>query len=138
MIDERGVSTDPEKIATIRNWPVPRNSKEVRSFLGLEGYYRKFVKHFSIIARPLFNLLKKGHPFVWTAETNKAFELLQQGLVSAPVLHLPDFTKQFVIDTDACDYGVGAALQQGGHPIAYMSKPLAPKHRVYLLTRRNA
>lgn len=129
VIDERGVSTDPEKIETIRKWPVPRNSKEVRSFLGLAGYYRKFAKHFGIIARPLFSLLKKNHPFVWTTETAKAFELPQRGLISTPVLHLPDFNKQFVIDTDTYDYGVGAVLQQGGHPIAYMSKPLAPKYR---------
>lgn len=66
---------------------------------------------------------------MWTKETQTAFELLQQSLISAPVLQLPDFTKPFTIDTDACDYGVGAVLQQGGHPIAYMSKPLGPKNR---------
>ncbi|KAM3348690.1 hypothetical protein ACQJBY_022133 [Aegilops geniculata] len=129
VINAAGVSTDPSKIDTIKNWPKPMNVNEVRSFLGLAGYYHKFVKHFGIIARPMFNLLKKGHPFVWTDETQKAFELLKQGLISAPVLQLPDFSKTFVIDTDACDYGVGAVLQQGGHPIAYMSKPLGPKHR---------
>ncbi|KAM3402096.1 hypothetical protein ACQJBY_006196 [Aegilops geniculata] len=82
-----------------------------------------------MIACPLFHLLKKGKPFVRTAETQTTFDLVKQGLVSAPVLRLPDFNKQFVIDTDACDYGVGAILQQEGHPIAYMSKPLAPKNR---------
>lgn len=73
--------------------------------------------------------MKKNHPFVWTAETTKAFDLLKQSLIFAPVLHLSDFSKQFVIDTDACGYGVGAVFQQAGRPIAYMSKPLAPKHR---------
>lgn len=129
MINADGVLTDPNKIDTIKKWPLPGNTKEVRSFLGLAGYYRKFVKNFGIIARPLFNLLKKHQPFVWTDDTQKAFTLLQQGLIPAPVLQLPDFSKQFVIDTDACDSEVGAVLEQGGHPIAYMSKPLGPKHR---------
>jgi hypothetical protein len=101
----------------------------VRSFLGLAGYYRKFVQQFGIIARPLFNLLKKGAPFVWTSESETAFQLLKQRLIEAPVLKLPDFSKTFTIDTDACDTGVGAVLQQEGHPIAYMSKPLGPKNR---------
>lgn len=128
VINAEGVSTDPSKIETIKQWPTPSNAKKVRSFLGLAGYYRKFVKHFGIIARPLFNLLKKGRPFVWTDDTQTAFSLLQQRLISASVLQLPDFSKPFVIDTDACEYGVGAVLQQGGHPIAYMSKPLGPKN----------
>jgi hypothetical protein len=95
----------------------------------LAGYYRKFVRHFGIIARPLFNLLKKNTPFVWTQATDQAFHLLKQNLVQAPVLRLSDFNKSFVVDTDACDTGVGAVLQQEGHPIAYMSKPLGVKNR---------
>lgn len=129
VITAEGVATDPSKIRTIEQWPTPSSAKEVRSFLGLAGYYRKFVKHFGIIARPLFNLLKKNQPFVWTSETDTAFHLLQQNLISAPVLQLPDFNQPFTIDTDACEYGVGAVLQQGGHPITYMSKPLGPKDR---------
>ena len=95
----------------------------------MAGYYRKFVQHFGIIARPLFNLLKKNHQFVWTNDTQQAFDTLKLKLTTAPVLQLPDFSKKFVIDTDACAYGVGAVLQQDGHPIAYMSKPLGPKNR---------
>lgn len=129
VISAEGVATDPSKVRTIEQWPTPSSAKEVSSFLGLAGYYRKFVKHFGIIARSLFNLLKKNQPFLWTSETNTAFKLLQQSLISAPVLQLPDIEKPFVIDTDACDYGVGAVLHQGGHPIAYMSKPLGPKNR---------
>lgn len=127
--DNQGVAPDPEKISKVANWPVPANCKDVRSFLGLTGYYRKFVKHFGIIARPLFNLLKKNTPFVWNSEADTAFHLLKQNLIEAPVLRLPDFTKPFVIDTDACDTGVGAVLQQEGHPIAYMSKPLSNKNK---------
>ena len=107
----------------------PTYVNEVHGFLGLAGYYRKFVQHFGIIARPLFNLLKKHQQFVWTSDTQQAFDTLKLKLVSAPVLQLPDFTKKFTIDTDACAYGVGAVLQQEGHPIAYMSKPLGPKNR---------
>jgi hypothetical protein len=129
VINSNGVSSDPDKINKVAQWPTPANNKDVRSFLGLAGYYRKFVKHFGIIARPLFNLLKKNTPFVWTDDTDTAFQLLKQSLIEAPVLRLPDFGKTFVIDTDACDTGVGAVLQQEGHPIAYMSKPLSPKNR---------
>jgi hypothetical protein len=129
VIDSKGVASDPDKIQKVANWPTPSNSKDVRSFLGLAGYYRKFVKHFGIIARPLFNLLKKNTPFVWTQDTDTAFQVLKQGLVAAPVLALPDFRKTFVIDTDACDTGVGAVLQQDGHPIAYMSKPLSNRNK---------
>lgn len=129
VVNSAGVSTDPSKIQSIAQWPTPVSAKQVRSFLGLAGYYRKFVKHFGIIARPLFNLLKKQIPFVWTEATNTAFELLKQNLISAPLLALPNFHKQFTIDTDACEYGVGAVLQQEGHPIAYMSKALGHKNR---------
>lgn len=79
----------------------------MRCFLGLAGYYRKFVQHFGIIARPLFNLLKKHQQFVWTSDTQQAFDTLKLKLVTAPVKQLPDFSKKFTIDTDACTYGVG-------------------------------
>jgi hypothetical protein len=73
VINAQGVSSDPTKITKVANWPKPQSSKDVRSFLGLAGYYRKFVRHFGILARPLFNLLKKNAPFVWTDDTETAF-----------------------------------------------------------------
>lgn len=93
----------------------------------MAGYYRKFVKNYGIISKPLTNLLRKNTPYVWTSAHEESFTALKNALVSAPVLTLPDFNKQFVIETDASDKGVGAVLQQDGHPIAFVSKALGPK-----------
>uniref|UniRef100_A0A8R7TPA7 Reverse transcriptase domain-containing protein n=1 Tax=Triticum urartu TaxID=4572 RepID=A0A8R7TPA7_TRIUA len=129
VISADGVTTDPTKIKAVTAWPTPTNVKEVRQFLGLARYYRRFVRQFGILARPLFNLLKKGTPFVWTDNTEQSFQILKQGLVIAPVLAQPDFQKQFTVETDTCDTGIGAILQQEGHPIAFMRKALCPKYQ---------
>jgi hypothetical protein len=110
VIDRRGISSNPAKINKVVSWPTPTNVKDVRSFLGLVGYYRKFVKHFGIIAHPLFNLLKKNTNFLWISETDNAFQHLKNGLTESPILALPDFSQTFVVDTNACDTGVGAVL----------------------------
>jgi len=91
IISEQGVSTDPSKVKTIVEWPVPSSVKELRSFLDLAGYYRKFVRHFGIISRPLTTLLKKGCLFIWTSEHDTAFATLKSALSTTPVLALPDF-----------------------------------------------
>lgn len=96
----------------------------------MAGYYRKFVKNFGIICKLLTNLLKKGETFCWTQSHEEAFNLLKSALSTTPVLALPDFTKPFTIETDASDKGVGAVLQQGGHPIAYISRALGPKNQM--------
>lgn len=129
IISGQGVATDPAKISAIVDWPVPSSVNELRSFLGLAGYYRKFVKHFAVIAKPLISLLKKQVLFVWTQEHDAAFQLLKQALVSAPVLAIPDFPKTFCIETDASNSGVGAVLLQQRHPLVFISKPLGPKTR---------
>lgn len=108
IISEQGVGTDPSKISAIAQWPTLSNAKELRSFLGLAGYYRKFVKHFGIISKPLTKLLKKNVIFVWTTIHEKAFSTLKSSLCKSPVLALPDFSKPFAIETDACGVGVGA------------------------------
>lgn len=97
--------------------------------MGLAGYYRKFVKGFGELSRPLTSLLKKGTMFVWTTAQEEAFHDLKQALLSAPVLALPDLNKPFVVKTDASDKGMGAVLQQDGHAVAYVSKALGPKNQ---------
>lgn len=129
VISSKGVATNPSKVADVQNWPVPKSVKELRGFLGLAGYYRRFVKNFGSIAKPLTELLKKEQLFVWTQLTDQAFSALKTALVSTPVLAFPDFTKPFIVETDASDKGVGAVLQQDGHPIAYVSKALGPRNQ---------
>lgn len=129
VVSRDGVSTDPGKIEAVQRWPQPQNVKELCSFLGLAGYYRKFVRNFAILARPLTDLLKKGALFIWTLSHQQAFEALMSSLVSAPVLALPDFAKPFQLQTDTCDTGVGAVLLQDGHPLAFVSKALGPRTR---------
>jgi hypothetical protein len=91
VVSAEGVATDNSKIEAIRTWPTPGNQKELRGFLGLTGYYRKFIKHYAVISQPLTALLKKGVIYVWTDVTESAFQVLKQALILAPVLALPDF-----------------------------------------------
>lgn len=129
VISAEGVSTDAKNIQAVLQWPLPSNVKEVRGFLGLAGYYCKFVRHFGILSRPLTNLLKENVVFHWTAETQASFDALKTALTSAPVLALPDFSKTFEIETYASAVGVGAVLMQEGHPLAFLSKALGPRNR---------
>jgi hypothetical protein len=128
IISAAGVATDPEKVKVIQSWPIPQCVKDVRRFLGMVGYYRRFVAGFGMISKPLTNLMTKRQLFVWNSNTQQAFDALKTALAQAPVLALPDFTKNFVIETDASGSGIGAVLQQEGHPIAYISKALGPKN----------
>lgn len=126
VIFEQGVATDPDKVQVVSQWPTPVSVKELRNFLGLAGYYRRFVRHFGQIARPLNDLLKKGTVFVWTSVHEQAFQALKHALITAPVLSLLDFSKPFCVEIDASGSGIGAVLTQAGHPLAYLSKTLSP------------
>lgn len=125
-ISGAGVATLNEHVQSVQTWKQPTTVKELRGFLGLAGYYRKFVRNFGILSRPLNDLLKKNSPFVWTETTEAAFQALKKALIEAPVLALPDFSKRFIVETDASATGIGAVLRQNDHPVAYLSKSLAP------------
>ena len=109
-----------EKIRAILEWPSPKNITELRGFIGICTYYRKFVKGFSKLTSPLTDLTKKD-AFKWDEEAEKAFQKMKEVMSSCPILALPDFTKPFVVQCDASGGGIGAVLKQGQHPIAFES-----------------
>jgi hypothetical protein len=128
VISDTGVAMDPAKVQAVADWPKPRSTRVVRGFLGLAGYYRKFVHDYDRIAAPLTALLKKND-FTWNDDVVVAFQAFKVEVTSAPVLALPDFTRPFVVECDASTYGFGAVLTQDKHPIAYFSRSMAPRHR---------
>lgn len=105
VISKDAVATDPSKVTTVKTWPTPRTVRDVHSFLGMAGYYRKFVHNFGIISCPLINLLKKGQWFVWRDE-HEHVQALKTALVTTLVLAQPDFTRPFEIETDASKKGI--------------------------------
>lgn len=140
VISAEGVTTDPEKIAAVRDWPVPHTKKQLRSFLGFCSYYRKFVKGFSLIAKPLFTLTENQTKFVWGDDCENAFEKLKQMLSSSLILSFPKEEGEFLLDTDASNIGIGAVLsqkQEGKEKvIAFFSRVFSKTERNYCVTRR--
>jgi transposase InsO family protein len=134
-IGAKGLAVCPDKIEAVRDWPAPRNPGDVRSFLGLAGFYRKFVKDFSKVALPLTELTHEKVPWEWGSKQKESFQALKDILCSAPILLLPDPKLPFVLNCDASGYAIGATLQQdqgnGLQPVAYRSKKLSPAERNY-------
>ncbi|GBN37648.1 Retrovirus-related Pol polyprotein from transposon 297, partial [Araneus ventricosus] len=140
VISAEGVKTDPEKIKAVVDWPRPETVHDLRSFLGLCTYYRRFVKNFSTIAKPLHKLTEAKSNFNWTEECEKSFNSLKQALTSSPILTYPRTDKDFILDTDASNEGIGAVLSQNigneERVIAYFSKSLGKPERNYCVTRK--
>ena len=140
VVTKDGIATDVKKVEAVQNWPVPKTVKEVRSFLGLCSYYRKFVKSFATIAKPLHQLSEKAQKFVWDQPCQDAFVRLKHLLTEAPILTYPDPNVEFILDTDASGTGIGAVLSQvqegTERVIAYYSRVLSKAERNYCVTRR--
>ena len=139
VISDRGISTDPQKIKAVMEWPAPSSVRDVRSFLGLAGYHRRFVKDFAAKASPLNHLINKG-AFHWDKDAQTSFEELKKALTSPPILAMPTDEDEFTLDTDASDYAIGAVLSQKQNGvervIAYASRALDRRERNYCVTRK--
>ena len=136
LITPHGLKTNPRLTSAVADFPPPRNLTELRRFLGMSSYYRRFVPNFLKIASPLQALTRKDVQFVWTTECARSFQMLKEKLTSAPVLSYPSFEKPFVLETDASIEGLGAVLPQSQedgllHPVAYASRSLTPAERNY-------
>ncbi|WVZ85221.1 hypothetical protein U9M48_032169 [Paspalum notatum var. saurae] len=131
VLTAEGVSVDPKKVEAVSNWKTPRNATEIRSFLGLAGYYRRFMENFSKIAKPMTGLLKNNRPYEWDDKCEGSFQLLKEKLTTAPVLTLPDLHKDFVVYCDASRQGLGCVLMQDNKVVSYASRQLRAHEENY-------
>ena len=136
IISKEGISMDHHKVKAILDWPTPANVEELRSFLGLANFYRRFIKDCASISAPLTELFKKQRPYKWEAPQEEAFKQLKDTLTTAPILKVPDPTKPFTVNTDASEFALGAVLLQDGHPIAFESRKLTAAERNYRVHER--
>jgi hypothetical protein len=131
IISEKGIALDLEKIEAIKGWTTPMNMTEVRSFMGLAGYYKRFIAGFSRIAHPITSLQRKGKKFQWTKECEKSFQQLKQLLTSAPIMKITDPNEYFMVCIDACQKGLDGVLSHNGFVICFKSKKLKEHERLY-------
>lgn len=142
IISDKGINPDPSKIEAVQSFPIPTNTKEIQSFLGLANYYRRFIQNFSEIASPITALLKKDATYIWSAECATAFSTLKEKLTTHPILQHPDFEKQFSLTVDASGKALGAILSQGETgkdlPISFASRMLNPAEQRYSTIERES
>jgi hypothetical protein len=131
IISKDGIAVDPEKIEAIREWSALKNVAEVRSFMGLAGYYRRFTEGFSNIAHRVTYFQRKGVKFQWTLDCEKSFQHLKKLLTSAPILRTIDLEEDFIVCTNACNEGLGGVLSQNRFVICYESRNLKDHERNY-------
>src|SRR3954465_15593126 len=131
IVSARGIAVDPVKVKDVEDWQDPTTQTQVRAFLGLAGYYRKFVEGFSSIARPMTQLLNKDKKFEWTYKCEESFQELKRRLISAPILIMPDITKPFDVYCDASKIGLECVLMQEGKVISYLSRQLKQHEQNY-------
>ncbi|XP_068462183.1 uncharacterized mitochondrial protein AtMg00860-like [Phaseolus vulgaris] len=126
LLEDGTVAPDPDKIKVIILWPKPTSLTTLRAFLGITGFYRKFIRGYATLASPLTELLKSS-TFTWNTNAEEAFTKSKNILTIAPVLSLPNFSIPFVVETDDSNIAIGVVLSQEGHPIAFFNKKLYPK-----------
>ncbi len=137
MLAEEQVKMDPEKVSAVSDWHTPSSHKDVQRFLRFANFCRKFIRHFSTVASPLHALTSPHKPFVWSPLCESSFQKLKTSFTSAPILMLPDTSRQFIVEVDLSDVGIGAILSQRAekdgklHPCAYLSRKLSPAERNY-------
>ena len=142
IVSKKGISTDPEKTSVIVNWPTLAKVKDVRQFLGITSYYRKFIKSYAQISKPLIRLTETKSKWLWSSDCEAAFNSLKKSRINPPILSYPQFHLSFVLDVDASNDGLGAVLSQedpaipGERVVAYASRVLTKQERKYCTTRK--
>jgi hypothetical protein len=131
VITKKGIAVNPSKVESVLEWKSPKNAKEIRGFLGMAGYYRRFIEGFSKIAGPMTKLLWKNTPFVWSEQCEQSFQTLKEKLTTAPVLAVPETDKDYIVYCDASKQGIGCVLMQDRKVIAYGSRQLRPNEVNY-------
>jgi hypothetical protein len=131
VITKEGIAVNPSKVESVLEWKSPKSAKEIRGFLGMAGYYRRFIEGFSKIAGPMTKLLRKNTPFVWSEQCEQSFQTLKEKLTTAPVLAVPEIGKDYIVYCDASKQGIGCVLMQDRKVIAYGSRQLRPNEVNY-------
>ena len=137
VVSKEGISTDPDKVKVLEKWPIPNNLSDLRSFLGCTGYYRQYIRDYARIAEPLYRLERKGTVFKWNDDCQKAFNILKTNLTTAPILSYPRLDISFILDTDACDTGIGAVLKKTKRLLPMQQGPYQKRKGTIVLLRKN-